>query len=219
MPPGRKPRSAPSSTTVARRSRPATCLGQIAAAIYWGPTAVSPGIERCMELLGDETIGLRRPRGGRSRISVGCTPRPADFSTRPRAHRRGRAHLRRARLRLRRWSTAAPCELTSSCSPPTLPPPSERSASSASTSNARMTERTWPSGRPSSPRRSTGKGASTRPSTGPTCRGANAASDDQSAQLILGSVEAKLLASAEATRRGSRARARRPCGSPTAPTA
>ncbi len=37
---------------------PATCLGQIAAAIYWGPTAVSPGIERCIELLDDETIGL-----------------------------------------------------------------------------------------------------------------------------------------------------------------
>jgi predicted ATPase len=37
---------------------PATCVGQIAAAIYWGPTAVSSGIGRCAELLEDETIGL-----------------------------------------------------------------------------------------------------------------------------------------------------------------
>jgi len=36
---------------------PGTCLGQIAAAIYWGPTSVSPGIDRCMELLDDETMG------------------------------------------------------------------------------------------------------------------------------------------------------------------
>ena len=36
---------------------PATCLGQIAAAIYWGPTPVSSGIERCTELLDDQTIG------------------------------------------------------------------------------------------------------------------------------------------------------------------
>jgi DNA-binding SARP family transcriptional activator len=35
----------------------ATCLGQIAAAIYWGPTPVSEGIERCTELLDDEAIG------------------------------------------------------------------------------------------------------------------------------------------------------------------
>jgi tetratricopeptide (TPR) repeat protein len=34
---------------------PATCLGQIAAAVYWGPTPVSAGIERCAELLADET--------------------------------------------------------------------------------------------------------------------------------------------------------------------
>ena len=37
---------------------PATCIGQIAAAIYWGPTPVVTGIERCRELLADETIGL-----------------------------------------------------------------------------------------------------------------------------------------------------------------
>jgi DNA-binding SARP family transcriptional activator/tetratricopeptide (TPR) repeat protein len=36
---------------------PATCLGQIAAAIYWGATPVPVGIERCTELLADETIG------------------------------------------------------------------------------------------------------------------------------------------------------------------
>ena len=37
---------------------PATCLGQIAAAIYWGPTPVAAGIKRCTELLDDETGGL-----------------------------------------------------------------------------------------------------------------------------------------------------------------
>jgi tetratricopeptide (TPR) repeat protein len=35
----------------------ATCLGQIAGALYWGPTKVSDGIGRCGELLTDETIG------------------------------------------------------------------------------------------------------------------------------------------------------------------
>jgi tetratricopeptide (TPR) repeat protein len=37
---------------------PATCVGQMAAAIYWGPMPVSSGIERCTDLLGDEWIGL-----------------------------------------------------------------------------------------------------------------------------------------------------------------
>jgi DNA-binding SARP family transcriptional activator len=36
----------------------ATCLGQIAAALYWGPTPVPAGIERCGQLLMDEAIGL-----------------------------------------------------------------------------------------------------------------------------------------------------------------
>ena len=49
-------------------------------------------------------------------------------------------------------------------------------------------------GQRSSPRRCTGRRSSTRPHTGRPCRERNAASDDQSAQLILGSVEAKLLA-------------------------
>jgi hypothetical protein len=35
----------------------ATCIGQIAAAIYWGPTSVPKGIRRCEELLSDATIG------------------------------------------------------------------------------------------------------------------------------------------------------------------
>ncbi len=36
---------------------PATCLGQIAAAIYWGPTPVPTGIKRCGELLDDRGLG------------------------------------------------------------------------------------------------------------------------------------------------------------------
>jgi DNA-binding SARP family transcriptional activator len=36
---------------------PATCLGQIAAALYWGPTPVDKAIARCTELLADESIG------------------------------------------------------------------------------------------------------------------------------------------------------------------
>ena len=43
---------------------PATCLQQIAAAIYWGPTAVPQGISRYSALLADESIG----RLGRSGI-------------------------------------------------------------------------------------------------------------------------------------------------------
>jgi DNA-binding SARP family transcriptional activator len=43
---------------------PSTCLGQIAAASYWGPTPVLTAIERCTELLGDETIGY----GGRAAV-------------------------------------------------------------------------------------------------------------------------------------------------------
>jgi tetratricopeptide (TPR) repeat protein len=35
---------------------PATCLGQIAAALYWGPTPVPQAIERCTALLADEPI-------------------------------------------------------------------------------------------------------------------------------------------------------------------
>jgi hypothetical protein len=35
----------------------ATCIGQIAAATYWGPTSVPKGIRRCEELLGEATIG------------------------------------------------------------------------------------------------------------------------------------------------------------------
>ena len=36
----------------------ASCLGQIAAALYWGPTPVAQAIQRCTELLADETIGF-----------------------------------------------------------------------------------------------------------------------------------------------------------------
>jgi tetratricopeptide (TPR) repeat protein len=36
---------------------PATCLQQIAAAIYWGPTPVPRGVERCNDLLAGEAIG------------------------------------------------------------------------------------------------------------------------------------------------------------------
>jgi hypothetical protein len=36
---------------------PATCMQQIAAATYWGPTPVSQGIQRCEELLADDAIG------------------------------------------------------------------------------------------------------------------------------------------------------------------
>jgi hypothetical protein len=36
----------------------ATCLQQLAAAIYWGPTPVPLGISRCAELSADDTIGV-----------------------------------------------------------------------------------------------------------------------------------------------------------------
>jgi len=36
----------------------AMCFGQLAAAIYWGPTPVSVGIERCVQLLADDAIGF-----------------------------------------------------------------------------------------------------------------------------------------------------------------
>ena len=34
-----------------------TCIGQIAAALYWGPTHVTQAIERCEQLLADESLG------------------------------------------------------------------------------------------------------------------------------------------------------------------
>ena len=34
-----------------------TCIGQIAAALYWGPTHVTQAIERCKQLLADESLG------------------------------------------------------------------------------------------------------------------------------------------------------------------
>jgi DNA-binding SARP family transcriptional activator len=36
---------------------PATCMQQIASAIYWGPTVVSQGVAKCETLLADETTG------------------------------------------------------------------------------------------------------------------------------------------------------------------
>ena len=36
---------------------PTTCMQQIAAAIYWGPTSVQHGIERCERLVEDEALG------------------------------------------------------------------------------------------------------------------------------------------------------------------
>ena len=36
---------------------PSTCMQQIAAATYWGPTPVGEGIERCTELLADDAVG------------------------------------------------------------------------------------------------------------------------------------------------------------------
>jgi hypothetical protein len=36
---------------------PATCIGQIAAALYWGPTPVSEGIARCNQLLEEDDVG------------------------------------------------------------------------------------------------------------------------------------------------------------------
>ena len=36
---------------------PTTCIGQIAAAIYWGPTPVRQGIRRCTQLLDEEGLG------------------------------------------------------------------------------------------------------------------------------------------------------------------
>ena len=36
---------------------PTTCIGQIAAAIYWGPTPVRQGIHRCTQLLDEEGLG------------------------------------------------------------------------------------------------------------------------------------------------------------------
>ena len=120
---------------------PATCLGQIAAAIYWGPTSVSPGIERCIELLDDETLGYV----GRAAVIPylgGLHAQLGRLCTRPRANRRSGADVRRARRPTPQWFTAARCGLTSSCWPRTMPPLSERSASSVSTSNAYTIGRT-----------------------------------------------------------------------------
>ena len=74
----------------------ATCLQQIAGAIYWGPTPVPLGISRCAELSADETIGVF----GRASILPflgGLHAQLGEFASSARAHRRGRVRAHRAR--------------------------------------------------------------------------------------------------------------------------
>ena len=71
----------------------ATCLGQIAAALYWGPTPVPTAIERCEELLDDDALGDLRA-GDRRPFLGGLHAQRGDFDARARAaHRRGASTL------------------------------------------------------------------------------------------------------------------------------
>ena len=84
-----------------------SCLQQIAAAMYWGPTPVAYGIERGGELLADETIG----HFGRAAIAPfigGLRAQAGEFS------RRGRSLPRLSR---RSWNSARPRRSSSYAEP------------------------------------------------------------------------------------------------------
>ena len=94
----------------------ATCLQQLAAAIYWGPTPVPLGISRCTELSADETIGIF----GRASIlpfSVVSTPSSATSQGRASSSPRRSMSSPSWAHWLRLQSSAAPHGRTSSFSP------------------------------------------------------------------------------------------------------
>ena len=174
----------------------ATCLGQIAAAIYWGPTAVITGIERCMELLADDDDRILRPRDGDS-----VPRRPAR--TGRTVHARSRApseaeliceELGAASAVIHCGTVRADLELLAAD-----PPAAEQTLreqcehlerihdrAHLAVRAAKLAETMYRQGRLGEAEHWTGVSR------------ANAASDDQSVQLILRPVEAKLLASSGA---------------------
>ena len=197
------------------------------------PTRNVPRADRSSDLLGAD-VGFARHRqvhgASRRRDAIGFVGRAAvipylgglhaqvgHFSHARALIAEAEANLRRARLRYCEWSTAATVRADVELLAVDL-----AAAEQTLREQCEHLERIRPSapccaGRPNSPRRCSGKAASTRLRSGLWCRGANAASDDRSTQLILGRVEAKLLARGGRFTRLANSR-RRSCGSPTART-
>ena len=143
----------------------ATCIGQIAAALYWGPTRVPTAIERCGELIADEAVGHLGVQL-RFRSSAVSMPRRAISRTPENCSRKRSTHTTSSVIRRQRRSIAGLCGRISSSWLETLTPLNERCVTSASTWSACRTGHTWRSGRPSSPKPSTGKIGRKRPSAG-----------------------------------------------------
>ena len=169
-----------------------TCLGQIAAATYWGPTPVTDGIARCKRLLADETIG----QAGRAAV----VPYLGGLHAQAGALSRGRELVAEAERIYEELGSAtavihcgtvrADIELLAADLPAaerTLREQCEQlerihDRAHLAVRAAKLAETMYRQGNLDEAERWT------------RVSRANAASDDQSAQLVLGPVEAKLLA-------------------------
>ena len=176
---------------------PATCLGQIAAAIYWGPTPVSAGIARCTDLLSDESIGYV----GRASVLPylgGLHAQAGRFSQARELIVEAEQlyeELGSATAVIHCGTVRADVELLASdlhAAERTLREQCEflertHDRAHLAVRAAKLAETLYRLGRLDEARHWTAKSRS------------NAASDDQSAQLVLGIVEAKLLATSGAS--------------------
>ena len=184
---------------------PATCMQQIAAAVYWGPTPVAPGIERCTELLDDKAAG----HFGRAAVMPflgGLHAQAGDFARRACSSTRRAGTLDRARRLCDRvvhcGTVRADVELLAGeleAAEATLREQCEffertQIVAHLAVRAAKLAEALYRQGRFEEAEQWAGVSRS------------HASSDDQSALLVLGPVEAKLLARRGEALRGSRPR-------------
>ena len=171
---------------------PASALGQIAAAIYWGPTSVSSGIQRCMELLADETIGYVGrasviPYVGGLHAQAGRFPLARELISEA---ERIYEELGSAAAVIHCGTVRADVELLAADLPA-----AERTLREQCEYLERTSDRAHLAVRAAKLAETMyGQAKLDEAAHWAAVSRANAASDDRSAQLILGSVEAKLLA-------------------------
>jgi hypothetical protein len=170
----------------------ATCFGQIAAAIYWGPTPVSTGIDRCEQLLADVAIGVSGraavvPYLGGLHAQVGLFSEARELVTEAErtyeelGARTSAVHVGTVRADIELLAgnlSAAERTLRAQCEYLLQ----ERDRTHLAVRAAKLAETLYRQGRVD------------ESEEWASLSRANAANDDRSAELILGSVEAKLLA-------------------------